>query len=189
MDYIVVNSDEFERQFKECIDKEIERNFLFYTDRPLMGHGDNNNLFDLDYCNANGILTIPLYADCGACVSTAGDISFASFTKEYPRVGEFFIDTVYNFLKDKKIKCEKNKNDVIAELDGEKYKVASYSMGKIPFNSLYVFAGHVSYNIDEKLIEAICKKPQQKIPKGLSDFGVDAEELYGAITNALDNYK
>ena len=189
MEYNIVGSEFFKDQYNNALKNEEEQNWVVYTDLPIIGYGAVEGLVDLKYCEDNGILGIPLYANCGACVTFNGDITFVSLSKEPHKYQDDLVKAVYNFLKKKKIKCTLNKNDIMAELNGKEYKVASYAVGKVPYNSLCVLGLHISYNMDTKLIEAICTKPQIKEPKGLKDFGIKAEELYKVITDFLDNYK
>ena len=79
-------------------------------------------------------------------------------------------------MKEKKINVIIADNDLL--IDG-KYKCGSYSSRR--FNDILYTAVHISIRADVDMIHSICLKPMNKLPKGLSEFGITTDEIKNFI--------
>lgn len=107
----------------------------------------------------------------GTILASVGDIMFSHVAE--PQNGWIFrfADHFVDWLKAKGLSAEYVKNDVL--VDG--YKVCGLCVttyGRIDFSS-----GIISMSVNLDHIKAICKKPMEKVPKGLSDYGITSEEV------------
>lgn len=189
MKYLTVNSKDFFEAYNKAYRIEENKNFLVYTDTPIIGYGLNKELFDVDYCKQNDIPGIPLFANCGACVTVDGDITLVCIEVEKSNIGIDMINAINEFLKSKKLDSFIDNNDVLIKKGKNQYKVASYARGLVGFNKNCITGVHISYNIDENLINSICLKEQVKSPKALSSFGIDFKELKKFVEDFLDKRK
>ena len=122
-------------------------------------------------CKEIGYEIVESYNNGGTILANKGDIIFSHL--DAPENGWLFrfADYFVGWLKGKGLNAERVKNDILA--DG--YKVCGLCItryGRIDFSSAIL---GINTNLDH--IKAICKKPMQKVPKGLSEYGVTTEEV------------
>lgn len=157
---------------------------LHRTPTPLVHLGLDEDINE-DYCDKNNIPIFRVQRSGGAIVSNSGDFDFVIVDKE-TNVKEIppLFQRLIQLLDIKGVKFKIENNDILAieEIlndDGEKvsqgYKVASYAYRDVP-GGTYT-AMHISMSVDLELIKNICKKEMKKIPKGLNDFGIFAEDI------------
>lgn len=89
---------------------------------------------------------------------------------------------ICSYLKEKGINCSIDNNDILC--DG--FKVAGDMLRNIN-KTTYLYAIHISINVDINLINKICTKPMDKLPRGLSFYGIKREDIlsYLKVPDAL----
>ena len=126
------------------------------------------------YCLDNNIPILPFPNSGGCIVIYPDDIICGILTKDV--VTPFAVRMLERFadwLKTQGLNAEFTGNDVL--IDG-KYKVASGSIAV--FNNEFAYAPiHISMQVDLEQIKNICNKPMVKVPKGLSEYGFDKDEI------------
>lgn len=133
-----------------------------------------------DYCRAKGISVYKTHNFGGTIVNFKGDICIANYQTDFNKFGEKFLIDLSDWLKTKNINSTMSENDLL--IDGI-YKVASFTSQYI--NGCLYTAIHISVNMDIELIKAICTKPMNKIPKGLTEYGITGKEIDEYVLNYL----
>ena len=126
---------------------------------------------DKAVCDKLGYEIVESFNNGGTILANPGDIIFSHLNEPdndwLTRFAVHFVD----WLKDKGLNADYVKNDIL--VDG--YKVCGLCItryGRIDFSS-----GIISMNVNLDHIKAICKKPMEKVPKGLSEYGITSEEV------------
>lgn len=126
---------------------------------------------DAETCKSMGYEVYEAYYNGGTIIGNKGDIAFAHFDKLdngwMGRFAEGFVD----WLKSKGLNAEYANNDIL--VDG--YKVCGLCVTR--YGRIDYTAGFIGINTNLDHIKAICKKPMQKVPKGLSEHGITTEEV------------
>ena len=144
------------------------------ADKPCVFPGEA--AINEDACRDNGVQILRLPSRGGAIVVNGGDIEFAQLKSGESFWGREILVLLKKYLISKGINAEIQDNDLM--VDGL-YKVASHASALI--DGFCYTTVHVSINADIPLIKLICTKPMKKIPKGLSEFGITAEEMLGVL--------
>ena len=126
---------------------------------------------DADICNELGYGIVESYNNGGTILANPGDIIFSHL--DAPGNGWLFRfkDYFLDWLKGKGLDAVYEDNDIL--IDG--YKVCGLCItryGRIDFSSCILA---INTNLDH--IKQICRKPMNKIPKGLSEYGITTEEV------------
>ena len=122
-------------------------------------------------CEQLGREVNELFYNGGTVVLNHGDILLANFdTPENGWITRFAIYFV-DWLKNKGLNAELVDNDVL--VDGCKVcGLCITRYGRIDYSCAFI---GINTNLDH--IKAICKKPMNKVPKGLSEYGITTEEV------------
>lgn len=122
-------------------------------------------------CNDLGYEIVESYNNAGTIVSNAGDVLIGHFYAPdngwYDRFIAYFIE----WLKAKGLNAEYLDNDIL--VDG--YKVCGLAITR--YGRIDYTGGIISVNVKLDDIKAICRKPMNKVPKGLSEYGITTEEV------------
>lgn len=118
----------------------------------------------------------------GTIVNFKDDICIANFKKGYFIYGEEILALLGNYLQSKGLNVSIDCNDLI--VDGV-YKVASYASTNI--DGIIYTAIHISMSVDLEIINLVCSKPTNKIPKGLNDYNITTKEIEHFIINNIDS--
>lgn len=124
-----------------------------------------------DVCAEYGYTVIDTKHTGGAVVVSEGDVSVIHFGEVGNSVMHDFVMYLLDKYKARGLDATYEDNDVL--IDG--YKISGVSAtvyGGIKYSTI-----HVGINTDVEQIRAICKKPMQKIPRGLSEYGITTEEI------------
>lgn len=135
-----------------------------------------------DFCRNNSIEILKTRHFGGTIINFKEDICVGNFQKCNNTFGKDFMVNLIDFIKNKGLNCELVDNDLL--VNG--FKCASYMTTNI--NGCLYTAIHISIGMDLDLIKNICTKPMNKIPKGLSEFGVRTEDLLEFLLTELENY-
>ena len=107
----------------------------------------------------------------GVVVVSEGDISVVHFGN----IGNEFLKDFAMYLiglcKAKGLNATYEDNDIL--IDG--YKISGLS--STPYGCIQYSTIHLGINTNLEHIKAICKKPMNKVPKGLSEYGITTEEV------------
>lgn len=122
-------------------------------------------------CEELGYDIVESYNNAGTIVSNKGDVLIGHFAE--PENGWYnrFIEHFLNWLKSKGLNADFVSNDIV--VDG--YKVCGMCITR--YGRIDYTGGIISMNVNLDHIKAICKKPMQKVPKGLSEYGITTEEV------------
>lgn len=126
---------------------------------------------DGEVCERLGYEVVESYNNGGTILARPGDIIFSHLDKPENGWLERFAAYFLDWLKAKGLNAVRENNDIL--VDG--YKVCGLCItryGRIDFSSGYI---GINTNLDH--IKAICRKPMQKVPKGLSEYGITSEEV------------
>ena len=138
---------------------------------------------DEEVCKALGYDIVESYNNAGTIVSNAGDVLIGHFAQPengwYDRFIAYFLD----WLKSKDLNAEFVSNDIV--VDG--YKVCGMCITR--YGRIDYTGGIISMNTHLDHIKAICKKPMQKVPKGLSDYGITTEEVVKMFLDFCESEK
>ena len=126
---------------------------------------------DEEVCNELGYEIVESYNNGGTILANQGDIIFSHLAEPengwLNRFAVYFVD----WLRAKGLNATYEDNDIL--VDG--YKVCGLCItryGRIDFSSCFI---GINTNLDH--IKAICRKPMNKVPKGLSEYGITSEEV------------
>lgn len=122
-------------------------------------------------CDELGYQIAESFNNCGTILANPGDIIFSHLDAPGNSFLDRFVVYFIDWLKSKGLNAEYVKNDVL--VDG--YKVCGLCVtryGRIDFSS-----GIISMNVNLDHIKAICRKPMEKVPKGLSEYGITTDEV------------
>ena len=133
-----------------------------------------------DACYEYGYAVINTKHTGGAVVVNKGDISMVHFGDLGNRVMLDFADYLISWYRERGLDAVYVDNDIL--IDGYKISgLSSTAYGSIKYSTI-----HIGINTDVEQIRAICKKPMQKIPRGLSEYGITTEEIEHEVSNWLN---
>ena len=148
----------------------INLNMLGEPDKLIVAISENTEAVNID----DDCIIVPIGHCGGTIVGFPESITLFSFTsRATPPTWEH--DLIL-FLNDKGLNAEICGNDIL--VDG--YKIAG-SMSKWISNDIQFYGIHISINCDSERIDKICQKPMVKIPRGLSEYEVQRNDVLHAL--------
>lgn len=178
----IITQNEVLEELKDGLKKQTKCVIVEYTENQVnYGFDDTPNF---EYCKQNNIECVNIGRRGGTFVVNNGDIGFGYITKGLDNtIGELIYNDFANYLRAKGLNVKKVANDIL--VDG--YKVFGWASHYYKdFDAIYITA-HFTLSVNLELINNICTKPMNKIPKGLLDFGVTREEIKHFIISVLNN--
>lgn len=166
---------------KECFVYGIPDNNYVFT--------GTTNMCNCEYCEEHGIRLLPIPNEGGVIVLSKGDVEIGIFKYNGWDVCKRFMELLCEKLKERIPTIKVHGNDLIIDDIYKCVGSSSRNLGDAKNPYLYT-AAHISLNVDLELIRHICKKPMNKIPKGLSEYGYTTEELERIIleiNEVIDN--
>lgn len=156
--------------------------WCIYEDTEVNYSGDD---CDLEACKELGIPAYHSRDDGGCIVNFKGTINIADFRKAKEWVFHAFCKDFAEWLKGKGLNAEYDTNDVL--IDG--YKVASgFGYNLAPdYQRQYTGLG-MFFNSDPDIIRRICKKPMDKEPKGLEQYGITTDDCVEFMEAWFEKY-
>lgn len=152
-----------------------------YTDNQVNYGFDSKPNFE--YCQKHNIPCYDIGRRGGTFVINKGDIGFGCITKGLDNTtGELLYNKFAEYLQYKGLNVTKDSNDIL--ING--YKVFGWSSHYYAELGLIFITAHFTMSVDLEKIKNICTKPMNKIPKGLSEFGITAEEVKEFIKNTIE---
>ena len=131
----------------------------------------NINDINTDVCNELGYTILDTRHTGGAVVVNSGDVSVIHFGEIGNNWMHSFAQYLIEQYKQYGLNATFDGNDIL--VDG--YKISGLSA--TPYNHIQYSTIHIGINTNLDHIKAICKKPMVKIPKGLSEYNLNAEEI------------
>ena len=168
----IIDMSEYLSKMNDYISKK-EGTIIVTNKETCVLIGDND--CNIEYCKSNNL---PIYETHrgGTIVNFKGDICVGNYQTYFNNYSEIFLKKYTEWLVLKGINASFQGNDVLID---EKYKVGSY-MSIYTEGCLYN-ALHLSFDMDKSLIENICMKEMEKIPDGISNYGIAYEELINFV--------
>lgn len=137
---------------------------------------------DFDYCAKHGIECVNIGRRGGTFVVNKGDIGVGIVEPALNNTKGYLIqDEFVKFLERKNLPVSVNGNDIL--IDG--YKVYGWASNYYKEYDAIFISCHFTMSVDLDLIKNICTKPMNKIPKGLSDYGITREEIIKFLEDLL----
>jgi hypothetical protein len=174
MEVLKVTQTEWLGEATKIIQGGLHKTAYLVVENPVVGVYRKTQV-DEEVCNALGYEVVETYNNASTVVHEKGDILFGHFCPIdngwYHRFIEYFV----NWLKDKGLNADFVSNDIV--VDG--YKVCGMAITR--YGRIDYTAGFIGINTNIDHIKAICKKPMQKVPKGLSEYGIttaDVEKMF-----------
>lgn len=152
-------------------------------------HGIYYDLFDKQLCEDMGLPMIDAKFPGGAIVVFEDDINISQCAYGFSEFGKRLMSCIADFLRSKKLNVEIDNNDVLI-VDGEsKYKVASYASCWHANDTITYTVAHISMGMDINLVQKICFKPMEKIPKALHDYGINSNDVLRYLNENMEEFK
>lgn len=154
----------------------------YTADQVNYGFDDKPNF---DYCDKHNIPCIDIGRRGGTFVINKGDIGFGFIEKGCTnRMGEIVYNRFAQYLLSRGLNVSQCSNDVL--VDG--YKVFGWASHYYrEFDAIYITI-HFTLSVSIELIENICTKKINKIPKGLNDFGVTKQDVIDFLKQLGEEY-
>jgi hypothetical protein len=148
----------------------LHKTAYLVVDTPIVGVYRKTQT-DEEICNALGYEVVETYNNASTVVHEKGDILFGHFGEIENGWYNRFIEYFVKWLKSKGLNADFVSNDIV--VDG--YKVCGMCVTR--YGRIDYTAGFIGVNTNLDHIKAICKKPMQKVPKGLSEYGITSAEI------------
>lgn len=126
---------------------------------------------DRELCANLGYNVLETMHTGGVVVVSKGDISVIHFGEIGNHVMHDFATYLVEQYKERGLDATFDGNDVL--VDG--YKISGLSA--TPYDNLQYSTIHIGINTNLEDIKVICTKPMVKVPKGLKEYGIRAEEI------------
>lgn len=183
MKFIKTTQENATEEMRNILDNKIKGLALInYATAPMVekpAHG----FLDEQLCNDMGYTIVDFRHTGGVIVSEAGDIQFAHFGDANNGFREKFANGMVEWLIKKGLEAEYTGNDILVY--GKKVcgiGVTCY------FNNNFEHTGiHVSINVNLENIKKICMKPMEKVPAGLGQYGITAQDVCDFFMDLCEN--
>lgn len=138
-----------------------------------------NTKADYEYIDDHGLEVYFLHTKGGVTVLYEGNLS-TGFIGEYKSNDKLMHDYIIAFCKwlyGRGLKPVFDGNDLL--IDG--YKVCAFSSNYDEATQWGLATITFTVNIDVDLVRAVCNKPMEKVPKGLSEYGITVEDIMNNV--------
>lgn len=176
-----VEVKDIEKELKALIDPRNEGCIYCIHDKPLV-FKSKEGIINEYYCEEHCLGICNSFNMGGIIVANTGDINMAIMKDEGWSVGDDLLRKLAAWMYNKGINVSINNNDLLID---DTYKVISYA--SINANNRLVYTCvHISINPNIEHICNVCMKPMNKIPKGLQEYGITAEEIISEISKIVE---
>lgn len=128
-------------------------------------------------CTTLGYTICEEYCNGGVIVLNKGDFMFAHFGKIDSGWASKFADYFTRWLEVKGLAAEYVGNDIL--IDGCKV----CGLGITRYGRIDYTCGFIGINTNLEHIKAICRKTMEKVPMGLSEYGITTEDVEEMFLN------
>lgn len=157
------------------------RSIVDYTDFQVNYGFDAKPNFE--YCKQHNIPCVDIGRRGGAFAVNKGDIGLGCVEPGLDTTtGQLFYKNVTDHLKCKGLNVEAVDNDIL--IDG--FKVFGWASHYYEEQNATFITCHFTMSVDLDFIKNVCTKPLNKIPKGLSEYGITREEIIELITKQFE---
>lgn len=170
MEAIKVTQTEWLGEATKYIKGGLHRTAYLIVDTPIVGVYRKSQVNE-EVCNTLGYEVIETYNNASTVVHEKGDILFGHFCPIDNGWYYRFIEHFVNWLKSKGLNADFVSNDIV--VDG--YKICGMAITR--YGRIDYTAGFIGINTNLDNIKAICTKQMEKVPKGLSEYGITSEEV------------
>jgi len=167
---------------RKAIKKQQEVFLYNEVDIASILYGEKSPPFNKDVVRRNKIIPAPLNIVGGPIVSVIGDLNFVMVTKEKTAWCTEIREAFVEWLKCKELNAEIHKNDML--IDSKKFSGSTHFVQ----NGMNCEGFMVAMKNSEELVRQICTKPMEKVPTGLSDYGVTKEEVFEFVDNFTEDW-
>lgn len=175
-----IQTNDIQRELTYLAQTKTEDVIYCIYDKPVVFRSMNNDV-NVKYCIDNNITIIDTGNMGGTIVANTGDMGLAILKKEGWTIGIDTLNLLCEKFKDRIPNLRVDGNDLIGE---ENYKLTSYASFNVGDRVIYTIVA-ISINPNIEDIVNICTKPMNKIPKGLSEYGISREEIVDFIKSNL----
>ena len=165
-----VNQIEWLDEATKYIQGGLHRTAYLVVESPVVGVYRKEQV-DEKTCKELGYEVVETYNNASTVVHDKGDILFGHFGELDNGWYNRFITHFVEWLKTKGLNADFVSNDIV--VDG--YKVCGMCITR--YGRIDYTAGFIGVNTNLENIKKICKKPMQKVPKGLYEYGITTEEV------------
>ena len=182
MEILKIKQTDWINEATRFIENGLHRIGYVVTEKPVaIVHRETQ--VDEDVCDMLGYEIVESFNNAGTIVSNAGDILIGHMAEPDNGWYDGFIEYFITWLRGKGLNAEFVSNDIL--VDG--YKVCGMCVTR--YGRIDYTGGIISMNVNLDHIKAICKKPMNKVPKGLSEYGITTEEVEQMFVSFYNNYK
>lgn len=175
-----VEVKDIEKELMKLIIPRNEDCIYCIHEKPLV-FKSKEGVINEDYCKENGLEVCNSFNMGGIIVANTGDINMAIMKDEGWSVGDDLLKQLAIWLYGRGINASVHNNDLLID---NTYKVISYASVNAN-NRLIYTCFHISINPNIDHITNVCMKPMVKIPKGLNDFGITADEVINLLNEII----
>ncbi len=170
MEVFKINQKHWLKYASNCIKNSLHRCGYVVVDSPVVIVYSKKQV-DESVCNGLGYDVYEAFNNGGTILGNSGDIVIGHMYTPDNSWRDEFVTYFVDWLKAKGLNAEYVKNDVL--VDG--FKVCGMCVTR--YGRIDYTGGIISMNVNLDHIKAICKKPMEKVPKGLSEYGITTEEV------------
>lgn len=170
MEVFKVTQNTWLRIAEKYLNDGLHRTAYLTVESPVVGVYRKAQV-DEKTCNALGYEVVETYNNGSTVVHSKGDILFGHFAEIENDWYNRFVDYFVNWLKAKGLNADFVSNDIV--VDG--YKICG--MCTTRYGRIDYTGGFISMSVNLDHIKAICKKPMEKVPKGLSEYSITTQEV------------
>ena len=170
MNYYKVNQADTFNEIEKNIKGGHHTAFRVMVESPVV-FCFHDRFADKEICTDLGYEVVEAFYNGGTIICNKGDMAFAHFGAIENGWMMRFIDYFLDWLKAKGLNATYESNDIL--VDG--FKVCGLCITR--YGRIDYTAGFIGINTNLDHIKAICRKPMNKVPKGLSEYGITTEEV------------
>jgi lipoate-protein ligase A len=177
----IINETQIVNEIKEAF--KVKKGLVIVDYQNMQVNYGFDEKPNFEYCLQNNIPCVDIGRRGGAFVINKGDIGAGYIQEGLDNTfGWNLTKKFVEFLREKGFNAEEKNNDVL--IDG--YKVFGRASHFYKEENCIFITCHFTMSVDLDLINKVCTKPMNKIPKGLNDFGIGREEIIQFINDLLD---
>lgn len=183
MEINIINQNEILSELQKGFEKAPRIAIVLYEDNQVNYGFDEKPNFE--YCEANNIECVNIGRRGGSFVVNKGDIGVGVIDVGINNsFGLYIYQSFVQFLQNKGLNAKAIDNDVLVD----NYKVFGWASHFYKeYNAIFISC-HFTMSVDLELIQNVCTKPMNKVPKGLLEFGITSEDIKEFITNVVEKY-
>ena len=179
----IITQNDINKELLKGLQNPPRRAIVDYINNQVnYGYDEKPNF---EYCKNNNIDCVDIGRRGGAFVVNKGDVGVGLIVPNLDNTeGELIYHKFVEYLKNKWLNAEAVSNDIL--IDG--YKVFGWSSNYYSQYNATFISIHFTMSANLELIKKVCIKPMNKVPKGLSEFGVTRNEVLQFLNSELEHY-